>query len=528
LERAAGIVIPLFSLNTDHNLGRGEILELIPFSELARETGHRVIQLLPLGETTPNEASPYNALGVFAIDPLYISLTPKSRAKSSARRSQEEQAALVMASSQFATARRLARPGRLSIRARVLEAKQPLLEIAFRQFETETPIRERARLDDYIETNREWLDDYALFRALKEHFQWSNWEEWPQELKNREPTALAAVRAELASKSRMYCYWQFVAHRQWASMRDALRLRGVKIGGDLAFSPSRDSADVWSNQHLFDLKRSVGTPPDAFSASGQRWGLPMPNWPRMREDGFAWWRMRVRSARQLYDFFRIDHVVGLYRTFSFPADGDEEAEGSFFPSDEAAQLEQGEALLKAIKEEASPAEVIAEDLGTIPAWVRKSLERLGIPGYKVLRWEKQWETDDQKFVPPAEYPENSVATTGTHDTESLAMWWESTSAEERKNLLEAVGAEHIDLNQPVLTPATLDALLKSLYESPSRLVLIPFQDLFGWTSRINLPGTISDANWAYRMPMTIDQMRTNPTIKARMARLKKMVEKAGR
>ncbi len=177
------------------------------------------------------------------------------------------------------------------------------------------------------------------------------------------------------------------------------------LGGDLSFSPAQDSADVWAHQELFILDRTVGTPPDAFAAEGQRWGLPMPNWDRMEHEGHRWWRMRARHAAGLYDLFRVDHVVGLYRTFSFGPNRDEP--GAYFPADEGAQRRQGEEVIRAIKEEAGESAIIAEDLGSIPPWVRESLAALGLPGYKVFRWEKEnWNTPEERFVAPSAYPES--------------------------------------------------------------------------------------------------------------------------
>ena len=226
-----------------------------------------------------------------------------------------------------------------------------------------------------------------MFRALKERFNWTSWETWPAQIAQRDPAALAAVRRELAEPIEMYGYWQFIAHRQWSQMRAYASSHGALIGGDLAFSPRRDSAEVWANQDEFDLSRTVGAPPDGFNPKGQRWGLPLPNWDRMRARGFKLLRARARRASSLYDLIRIDHVVGLYRTFNFGSDPD--AEGTFTPADEADQRLQGEEVIGAIKQEAGAAELIAEDLGTVPPWVRESLTRLGVPGYKVMQWERQ-------------------------------------------------------------------------------------------------------------------------------------------
>ena len=309
-------------------------------------------------------------------------------------------------------------------------------------------------------------------------------------------------------------------------MRAYAAVRGVRIGGDLAFSPCRESAEVWANQDDFDLTRTVGAPPDDFNRKGQRWGLPMPNWDRMRRDEFKLLRGRVRHASSLYDLIRVDHVVGLYRTFNFGADPD--APGIFTPADENQQRIQGEEIMRTIKEEAGAAEIIAEDLGTVPPSVRESLTRLGVPGYKVMRWERDWGAPEGPFLSPASYPELSLATTGTHDTESLTTWWREQQVAEREKLIRALGLADKVNSRAMLNESARDAILAALYAAPSRLVIIPIQDLFGWSARINRPGTVTDSNWTYRLPMTLDRLRRSRAIQSRLAKLRDIAIRTSR
>jgi 4-alpha-glucanotransferase len=310
-------------------------------------------------------------------------------------------------------------------------------------------------------------------------------------------------------------------------MREYAASHGVKLGGDLAFSPCADSAEVWANQNDFDLARTVGAPPDDFNPNGQRWGLPMPNWERMRSNGFKLMRARVRHARSLYDLIRIDHVVGLYRTFNFGADPDEP--GIFTPADEDQQRIHGEEIVRIIKEEAGATEIIAEDLGTVPPWVRDSLTSLGVPGYKVMQWERvNWGRPDEAFRSPATYPELSVATTGTHDTESLTTWWREQPIPEREKLVHALGLAGQVNPRAILDESTRDAILTALYAAPSRMVIIPIQDLFGWTARINRPGTVTESNWTYRLPLSMERLRRSHAIKSRVAKLREIAIRANR
>ncbi len=506
--RSAGVLIPLFSLRTRESLGRGEILDLAPMIDLALAMGCTVIQLLPLDETSAIEQSPYSALSVNAIDPMYISM-----------RDLDGVGRVVLARARAAVG-----TARIVGRSIVRKEKLLLLDRSYRA--TRGAGGGGAELDAFIAANSYWLDDYALFRALQGKFD-ASWQTWPAELMRRDPDALAAARQELGDSIAMYRYWQFVAHRQWSAMRAYALSRGVKIGGDLAFSPCADSAEVWANQSDFDLTRSVGAPPDDFNPNGQRWGLPMPNWERMRANGFKMMRARVRHASSLYDLIRIDHVVGLYRTFNFGADPDEP--GIFSPAKEEQQKIQGEEIIRIIKQEAHSAELIAEDLGTVPPWVRASLTSLGVPGYKVMQWERlNWGRPDETFVNPLSYPELSLATTATHDTESLTTWWREQPVEIREKLARALGiSAQVNPNR-MLDESACDAILTALYASPSRLVIIPIQDLFGWSARINRPGTVSESNWTYRLPLSLERLRRNRAIKSRVAKLREIAIRTNR
>ena len=520
--RSAGILIPLFSLRTEDDLGRGEIMQMAPMIDFALAMGHRVIQLLPIDETAPAEASPYNALSVFAIDPLYISADElPGVGRLALRRARKSSGA----SSSNAPDHPCS-SARVVPRAAYASVKRELLDRAFEAFSSRARRAEREAFDDFVHRNSYWIDDYALFRALKDHFEFRCWEQWPRDLAQHEPGAISTARRELGENVRKYLYFQFVAHSQWEAMREYASRRGAFIGGDLAFSPSRDSAEVWAHQEMFDLSRTVGTPPDQFNPGGQRWGLPMPNWEMMRAEGFELWRSRVRHARGLYHLLRVDHVVGMYRTFSFGPEPDEP--GRFFPPAEEEQRAQGEAVLRATIEEAPDALIIAEDLGTVPPWVRQSLAALGVPGYKVMLWEREWDKPGEPFISPQNYPELSLATTGTHDTDTLAVWWRECSLEERTKLVQALNLDgRVNPGAP-LKDAALYAVIEALYAGRSILAILPIQDLFGWECRINRPGTISESNWTYRLPLSIERMTESEAIRSCQRTLLEIARRTGR
>jgi len=218
---------------------------------------------------------------------------------------------------------------------------------------------------------------------------------------------------------------QWLAGDQWSAARG--RAGDVALFGDLPFMVSGDSADVWARQDEFRMDASVGVPPDAFSETGQDWGLPVYRWDVLAERDLDWLRDRAHRNADLFDGYRVDHLVGFYRTYFRPHDG---SPAQFIPDEQDAQQALGERVLSVFREPGS--EIIAEDLGVVPDFVRASLGRLSIAGYKVFRWERHWHTEGHPFRDPVEYPAVSVATSGTHDTEPLEIWWEDIPREERE------------------------------------------------------------------------------------------------
>jgi 4-alpha-glucanotransferase len=248
----------------------------------------------------------------------------------------------------------------------------------------------------------------------------------------------------------------------------------------------------------------------------------------MAHGGFEWIVQRARRSAELFDGYRVDHLVGFYRTYVIP---DGERLGSFEPAEPRDQLALGETLVGTFA--ATAARVIAEDLGTVPDFVRASLTRLGVPGYRVLRWEREWNLDDRPFRDPAEYPALSVATTGTHDTETLAVWWDGLDRAERKALLHIPtlagrAARSSRLARARFSPAIRDLLLELLYASGSDLLILPVQDVFGWRDRINVPAVVSDENWSWRLPWPSDQALDHPAAWERAATLRQWAERFGR
>src|SRR4051812_47091702 len=415
--RHAGLLVPLFSIPSRESWGIGEIADLPKLGEWLQEAGFSFVQLLPINEMADGQNSPYSAMSAMAIDPIFISpdAVPDVQALEGNILAESERA-------QLAAARDARAVDYGTVRAIKIRALRAGFE-GFRQREWKPGGRRAQRLKLFLDRARWWLDDYALFRAVHAREGGRYWREWPVDLRDRLPPALARARQELAGEILFYSYLQWLAADQWTEARDAC---GVGVFGDFPFMVSGDSADVWSRQHDFRLDASVGAPPDAFSETGQDWGFPAYRWNTIAAGGFRWLAARARRSAELYDGYRVDHLVGFFRTYVREKSG----EAAFVPPDQPSQAVQGERVLDVLS--ATGARIIAEDLGVIPDFVRETLTRLEIPGYKVLRWERGWDEEGKPFRDPAHYPPNSVATSGTHDTEPLAEWWDDAPVEERR------------------------------------------------------------------------------------------------
>jgi 4-alpha-glucanotransferase len=522
-SRRSGILVPLFSFPSTRSWGIGEILDIEPMTRWLESAGQRLLQLLPINEMPPGETSPYSALSAMAIDPQFISLGDM-----------EDFAAIGgEASLDFNSRARLehARQSAAVGYAIVRDLKHNALRRAFVHFrDTQLESGERGvAFRRFCDDQTWWLDEYALFRALHAKYGERAWTDWPDPLRGREPAALQQAQRELADDILFRQYIQWIAAGQWARARKAAGR--VALLGDLPFMVSGDSADVWCRQDEFRLDASVGVPPDAFSETGQDWGLPVYRWEVFAARDFDWLRHRARRNADLFDGYRVDHLVGFYRTYFRPHAG---GDPQFVPAEEQEQIGLGERVLGVFQEPGT--EIIAEDLGVIPDFVRESLSRLCVPGYKVFRWERRWHDAGQPFRDPVEYPACAVATSGTHDTEPMQIWWESAAEAERRAVLEIPSIrERVSederacaVHQRELSHPVYEALLEVLFASGADILLLPIQDVFGWRDRINQPATVSNANWTWRLPWPSDRLLTEPEALAVAAQLREWATRHGR
>jgi 4-alpha-glucanotransferase len=516
--RRAGLLVPLFSLKSARGWGIGEIGDIAAAARWLESAGLSLLQLLPINELPLHETSPYSSLSAMAIDPQYLTMDDV-----------EDFAAIGgergLAAELRADLERLRAEPAVNY-AGVKRLKHLALRRAYERFRDTELSSGSARARAFREFTEEeawWLADYALFRALHERHRPLPWTEWPEGLRTHDPAALAAARAELADDVRYREYLQWLASGQWHAARAAAE--PVMLFGDLPFMVALDSADVWARQDDFRLDASLGVPPDAFSETGQDWQLPVYKWDVIGDGGFAWMRQRARRNAELFGGFRVDHLVGFFRTY-WRNLGDPTGPGWFTPEDEPSQTVLGEQVLRVFQE--SGAEIVAEDLGVVPDFVRESLARLEIPGCKVFRWERLWEAEGQPFADPLGYPRLSVATSGTHDTETMVTWWDGAADEERAAALaiplvaDRLGPEgcRTALESRALLPAVRDAFVEVLIASNSALVILPVADVFGWEDRINTPATVNDRNWTWRMPWPNERLAFEPDAVAAVKRLR--------
>ena len=506
MTRHLGISLPLSAMPSSASWGIGEIGDLERLADWLVQAGCDRLMLLPIGTMPTGQTSPYSACSAMAIDPIYVSVEAIDdfRLNGGVAGLGEDN-------------RRVIAEIRRSPRVRfadVRRVKEAAIGMAFDRFLREDWADRSIRAAAFAGfTSREkwWLDDYALFRSCETLWPGKSWREWPEAVAHRDERTLADLRRQLSREIRYTQYVQWIADEQWRAARRALQARGLALYGDLPFVVDTHSADVWARQHEFLTDVSVGVPPDAFSDDGQDWGLPMYRWDVIAPSGFAWIHQRARRMAALYDGFRVDHLVGFYRTYGRTPNG----ETFFLPDNEAAQLWQGEQVMRAFL--GAGAALVAEDLGTVPDFVRASIARLGVGGYKVMRWERIWHEPGRPFVLPSHYPRRSVATTGTHDTEPISLWWAQADIEERVavvDLLARTGHGHWDPASP-WSDALRDTLLRTVMMAASDQVFLPMQDVFGWPDRINTPATVGDHNWTWRLPWPVDEWSSLAVTKER-------------
>ena len=346
----------------------------------------------------------------------------------------------------------------------------------------------------FVTENAWWLPDYALFMAVKGRFGGAPWMEWEEDIRLRREAAMERFRRELSEEIEFQQYLQYKFFRQWQALKDYANRGGLRIIGDIPIYVAMDSADAWANPELFQLdaeRRPIavaGCPPDGFSATGQLWGNPLYRWEVHRETGYDWWISRLRHCFRLYDVTRIDHFRGFDEYYSIPHGNSDAIHGHW-------EKGPGMDLFRQVKQALGRHEVIAEDLGYVTDSVRQLVRDSGFPGMKVLEFAfDARDTGSAGDYLPHNYPENSVAYTGTHDNETLTGWLQSITPEERQAVRDYLCDRHTpqeDLYFP---------LIALIMRSSAKLCVVPMQDWLGLDnrSRMNKPSTVG-SNWRWRL-----------------------------
>lgn len=492
-----GLCLPLFSLRTHQSAGIGEYLDLIPLIEWCSHLGIDILQFLPLNDNGKG-TSPYSAISAFALNPLHISLSHFEKEHADPE---------------------------LSAIYQELQSKNQEPRV---QYEAVAALKERflrgyfAKFRPSIDSDQEfltfkvenaWLLPYGVFRSLKEKTQWASWQNWQDDWRQPSEQDFNRLAAENTEEIEYHSFLQFLCHSQLSFVKAEAGKQNVLLKGDIPILISKESADVWHHPSVFDTSYSAGAPPDMYNAMGQDWGFPLYNWEALDKNGYDWWVQRLHMASKYFDLYRIDHIVGFYRIWAihpeFPSD--------FIPKDEALWINHGEKILKHLVSSSSMLP-IGEDLGTVPPEVRRNLRALGISGTKVMRWERKWE-EDKSFIPFNEYEPLSMTTVSTHDSDTLKLWWK-LHPDEAEEFSRFKGWQF----EPELTYARHYEILNDSHSTSSLFHINLLQEYLAlfpgmtWENpedeRVNLPGTISEKNWSYKLRPSLEEIIGNESLGA--------------
>lgn len=473
-RRRAGVLLHPTSLP-------GAVLdqEAYHFVEFLAAAGQSVWQTLPLGPTH-GDLSPYQCLSVFAGNPGLISMSSLAQA------GWLDEAAL--------------RDAQMDDD----ESRRQLMSEALAGFRRHGTDADGGAFSRFRQQQGDWLDDFALYQALRCEHGGNSWLDWPAALRDRDTAALDEARRNLQPAIERVCFEQFVFERQWLALKRFANERGVLMFGDMPIFVAHDSAEVWAQRHYFTLDENgraltvAGVPPDYFSETGQYWGNPHYRWDRMREDGFIWWRKRLAHQLTMFDLVRIDHFRGFEAFWEIPANAATAMEGRWVTAP-------GDALFQSLQNTLPPSSLVAEDLGVITPAVDALRRKYGLPGMKILQF-AFGSGADNPYLPHNHEPDY-VVYTGTHDNSTTLGWFNALGADARREVLEYLGAPREHMPWP---------LIRSAYQSVARLAVIPMQDVLGLDDqhRMNVPG-VTQGNWRWRFVW--NQVPT--TLAARMRRL---------
>ncbi len=468
LTRSAGILLPVGSLPSRYGIGTfgKQAYRWVDFLVAAKQ---KYWQVLPLGPTSYGD-SPYQSFSAFAGNPYFVD--PELLIEQGLL-TKEECEAVHWGD----------RKTQVDYNA-VYENRETLLRKAFGRF------TDKAALTRFRKKNRAWIEDYALYMAVKAKMGMKAWNEWDEDIRMRLPEAVKRWKAKCAEDIDYHIFAQYLFFQQWGKLKKYANQKGVQIIGDAPIYVAMDSADVWANPRLFQLDENnfptevAGCPPDAFSEDGQLWGNPLYRWDVMENGGFGWWLRRLKANLTMTDVLRIDHFRGLESYYAIPY-GDKTAKNGRW------RKGPGKAFIDAVNEEFGSAAIIAEDLGFLTPAVHRLLKRSGYPGMKVLQF--AFDSQEESDYLPHNYQRNCVVYTGTHDNDTTRGWFSSAAPEDVQMALEYLGLKN-DKN------GTWE-FIRAALSSVADLAIVPMQDYLDLDSRarLNTPSTLGGDNWRWRM-----------------------------
>ena len=468
--RASGILLHPTSL--PGRFGIGDLGDAAyRFVDFLADSGQKLWQIMPLGPTSYGD-SPYQALSAFAGNPLLIS--PERLLAEKYLAPWDLDGAPVF-------------PEERVDYGPVIQFKQRMLRVSFAHFRATADDGQKAELAAFVRDHAAWLNDYALFAALKDQHRGAAWGQWERDIATRQPEAIERWRRELDGQIQFHQYVQFQFEKQWSALKAYANEKGVSIVGDIPIFVAYDSADAWANGKLFRFDADgapthvAGVPPDAFSPTGQLWGNPLYDWEAMAEDGYAWWIARFRRTLQTVDVIRLDHFRGFDACWEVSA-GDATAENGQWVKTP------GRELFGALQQALGPVRIIAEDLGVITPEVDALREEQGFPGMKVLQFAFGGDANHQYL--PHTYEHGCVVYTGTHDNDTTLGWFDTLGEEERDAVCRYLGGRCEEINWELIRLATM---------SVADTAIFPLQDVLGAGSegRMNTPGR-AGGNWTWR------------------------------
>lgn len=469
--RASGVLMPISSIPSRYGIGCFS-KEAYEFADQLAEAGQQYWQILPLGPTGYGD-SPYQSVSTFAGNPYFICLEDLIE---EGLLTEEDCSSCDWGGSESYVDYEKMYNSRFVLLRKAYEAWDASKEEDYKEF---------------LEKEKDWLEGYCLYMAIKNDQGGKCWIDWPKELRSHTSKEVKAEEKKLADEIGFYRFQQYMFWKQWSRLKAYVNEKKIKIIGDVPIYVAFDSADAWSNQELLQMDKNcepkavAGCPPDAFSATGQLWGNPLYDWKKHKAEGYKWWTARLTRCMELYDVVRIDHFRGFDEYYAIPY-GDETAMNGKW------EKGPGMDLFKALKKNLGELHVIAEDLGYLTPTVLKLLKDSGFPGMKVLQFAFDG-SEDSSYL-PYKYEHNCVVYTGTHDNETTKGWLEGLQGHDRSFVREYIGCYEAPVNDCVW------GLIRTALASTADLAIIPIQDYLclGNEARLNTPATLGD-NWKWRM-----------------------------